>query len=800
MADNITLNSGSGGSTLRTDDDGTAHWQYVKLAFGADDTQTIVSATNPLPIDIDTNTAGLMLTTDFTTVFGSTVVAYAEDAATPATITGFATMMERDDALATLTPIEGDWVSFRSNARGALWVELDLTNDVTIADGGNSITVDGTITADAGTNLNTSALALETGGNLASVATNTTDLPNVIGTDGTAGPTKAVSVAGTETGGTLQEIRVDSDGHLQADIASNVTVDYGSVPFEVTPNGGSFTVDWAGTAPPIGAGLEATALRVTVATDSTGVLSIDDGGGSLTIDGTITANAGTNLNTSALALESGGNLADIKTAVEVIDNYVFADDAAFTLTTSSVAVAGAIRDDALTTLAAVEGDAVPLRVSSTGALHVTGGGGGTQYSVDDAGPTVVTMAGAVRDDTLTTLTEIDGDATLLRVNSQGALHVTGGGGGTEYTEDVATPSPIVGTASLMERDDALTTVTPIEGDWLGMRGTAEGALWVQDFNSDGILADTNTIAGDTTSLDSKVTACDTGSVTIAAITPDVMLGTDFSSVLGTASLVLGTQADAVANTSDGVQTSSFLYAFNGTTWDRIREGGTAGSILVDGSAVTQPVSGTLTGVTTVTTVSTVTNLAQLGGQAVSMNTGVRDAGTQRVTIATNDVVPVSKSGTWTLDANSGVDIGDVDVLSAPARDRTTDNVGVALDASSMMDDTTVLTVKRAELTTATTGNQALVAAVAGKTTRILALSILATGGVNDVYVNDGTADLIADATNKIPLSLDGSDGAQGFVLPFNPQGWIQTAAVNRAINVNLGSANAVTALATYVEV
>jgi hypothetical protein len=44
---------------------------------------------------------------------------------------------------------------------------------------------------------------------------------------------------------------------------------------------------------------------------------------------------------------------------------------------------------------------------------------------------------------------------------------------------------------------------------------------------------------------------------------------------------------------------------------------------------------------TVTTVSTVTNLSQMGGVAISLNTGVRDAGTQRVTIATNDVVPIS---------------------------------------------------------------------------------------------------------------------------------------------------------------
>ena len=52
----------------------------------------------------------------------------------------------------------------------------------------------------------------------------------------------------------------------------------------VDDNGGALTVDWAGTAPPIGAGTEAAALRVTLATDSTGLVSVDDNGGSLTVD------------------------------------------------------------------------------------------------------------------------------------------------------------------------------------------------------------------------------------------------------------------------------------------------------------------------------------------------------------------------------------------------------------------------------------------------------------------------------------------------------------------------------------
>lgn len=58
-----------------------------------------------------------------------------------------------------------------------------------------------------------------------------------------------------------------------------------------------------------------------------------------------------------------------------------------------------------------------------------------------------------------------------------------------------------------------------------------------------------------------------------------------------------------------------------------------------------------------TTVGTVTNLSQMGGVAISLNTGVRDTGTQRVTIATNDVVPITdNSGTLTVDAPVGTPV------------------------------------------------------------------------------------------------------------------------------------------------
>ena len=61
------------------------------------------------------------------------------------------------------------------------------------------------------------------------------------------------------------------------------------------------------------AGAETGVLAVPLRVDPVGTTAqpVTDNGSSLTVDGSVTANAGTNLNTSLLALESGGNLASV---------------------------------------------------------------------------------------------------------------------------------------------------------------------------------------------------------------------------------------------------------------------------------------------------------------------------------------------------------------------------------------------------------------------------------------------------------------------------------------------------------
>jgi len=120
----------------------------------------------------------------------------------------------------------------------------------------------------------------------------------------------------------------------------------------VTANAGTGTLAVSNTVlSVVGTGTEAAAQRVTIATDSTGVLSIDDNGGSLTVDGTVTANAGT----GTMAVSNAGTFA-VQDSQKVVDN------AAFTDGTTPVLPAGFIYDEVAGTVL-TENDAAAARIN-----------------------------------------------------------------------------------------------------------------------------------------------------------------------------------------------------------------------------------------------------------------------------------------------------------------------------------------------------------------------------------------------------------------------------------------------------
>jgi len=161
---------------------------------------------------------------------------------------------------------------------------------------------------------------------------------------------------------------------------------------------------------------------------------------------------------------------------------------------------------------------------------------------------------------------------------------------------------------------------------------ATGHLYVIDPTNNALVTTGNTslatIAGDTTSLDGKITACNTGAVILSSGTVTTVSTVTNLAQMGGAALNMGegiistgTQRVTIATDDDGV---AHLATIAGDTTS------------LDGKVTACNTGAVVISSGTVTTVSTVTNLSQMGGTAISMNEGTLDAGVQRVSLATDD--------------------------------------------------------------------------------------------------------------------------------------------------------------------
>lgn len=207
-----------------------------------------------------------------------------------------------------------------------------------------------------------------------------------------------------------------------------------------------------------------------------------------------------------------GNIATSVTPGTAAANLGKAVDSAAGGTDTGVA-ALVVRDDALTTLTPVDGDYVRLRVDSTGALwtHPTTTGDMSNIFTDDSAFTVATdtvgAVGMLADETTPDsvdegdigiprmtldrkqLVRIvgDSDANRLNIDANGDIDVanittsvTPGTGATNLGKAVDSAAGATDTvvAAGVVRDDTLTTLTPVDGDYTTLRVDSTGALWV----------------------------------------------------------------------------------------------------------------------------------------------------------------------------------------------------------------------------------------------------------------------------------------------------------------------------------
>jgi hypothetical protein len=465
---------------------------------------------------------------------------YTEDAPAAANPVGNATILVRQDTPAGLTSLDGDNVAQRGTNYGAAYTQI-VTSAGAFVDtfgGGTQYTEGDTDASITGT-----AALMEGAGN--------TLLP----------------VQGTVADGLLVNLGANNDVTVTSISAgdNNIgNVDVLTVPAPLSTTGG---------------GTEATALRVTLATDSTGVVSVDDNGSSLTVDaaalqigdgttpvvvlaagadntantenqlvtaamgyvydgatwdrlsgnsvdgalvnlganndvtvtGTVTANAGTNLNTSLLALEAGGNLAGAATSLSILDDWDETDRAKVNIIAGQVGIAaGAGAVDALTprvTLASNDPAVTALQL-----IDNTVSGSELQVDIVAALPTGDNTVGRVKITDGTDVADVfdlaNSNPFVVAVVDGAGDQITSFGGGTQYTEDIAAAADPVGNATILVRKDTPATITTTDGDNIAQRGTNYGAAYTQVVTSAGAFVDT--FGGGTQYTEGDVDATITG--------------------------------------------------------------------------------------------------------------------------------------------------------------------------------------------------------------------------------------------------------------------------------------------------
>jgi hypothetical protein len=249
-------------------------------------------------------------------------------------------------------------------------------------------------------------------------------------------------------------------------------------------------------------------------------------------------------------------------------------------------------------------------------------------------------------------------------------------------------------------------------------------------------------------------------------------------------------ADGISNTqnilvdeSDAFMAQATLgYMYNGATWDRLR-GSTADGLTVNlGTNNDVTVSGTAA-----VTQSGTWNINNVSG-TVSLPTGAATSANQSTA---NTALSAIQTAVEILDNIVSGNEAQCDVITQPARAATTDNVGAGLMTNALYDGTTALTPKFAVINESTSGNNTLVAAVAGKKIRVVQAILVAAGDVVARF-EDGAGGTALTGQHDLTTN-------SGFTLPFSPVGWFETTA-NTLLNLELDAGVNVSGCLVYVEV
>lgn len=422
MADNVAITAGSG-TTIAADEVvdgtlGTVKVQYVKLMDGTLDGSTKAAVgSNGLASDVKAVVPGT----------GATNLGKAEDAAHSSGDTGVAVWGVRRDTPASGAGTDGDYASLNLDSSGRLYTTTQAQGNVAAAasDSGNPVKIGGVYNSSAPTYTTGQRgdCQLDASGNLkvniaagAAAGGTSSNFGSAVPSAGTA--------AGFSDGTNMQAARAyDTDSGTGTQYTLGVSL-------RKTASGGS-----------VEAGTSSDPLR----TDPTGTTAqpVTDNGGSLTVD-------------------NGGTFAVQATIAAGATNIAKAEDVASADADVGVP-AMAVRKATPANTSGTDGDYEMLQMSA-GRLW-------TSATIDAALPAGTNAIGKLAANSGVDIGDVD-------VTTVGTI--TPGTGATSLGKavDAAAGATDTGVAILGIRDDALTTLTPVDGDYTPARLNARGATWI----------------------------------------------------------------------------------------------------------------------------------------------------------------------------------------------------------------------------------------------------------------------------------------------------------------------------------
>jgi hypothetical protein len=179
-----------------------------------------------------------------------------------------------------------------------------------------------------------------------------------------------------------------------------------------------------------------------------------------------------------------------------------------------------------------------------------------------------------------------------------------------------------------------------------------------------------------------------------------------------------------------------------------------------------------------------------------MNVTAHQGGSWEVAIAASQTIAATQSGAWTVSLSASqtlANVTTVGTISNPvgiaAGTNLVGKVASGPDSSTIYSGTTALTPKFAKISASSSGDNAVVAAVAGKKIRVLRWGLTSNGTVSAKWRSNTT-----DLTGPRYLVQYASAGGA-----YCPVGVFETAA-GEALNLNLSAAVAVGGELVYIEV